>query len=90
MAGAEDTAGPSNEAAAKEDGNSDDGSEDLEAESSGSDEEEIEEEEEEGDGEGDVDEEMDMGEEGGERAANGTTGDGHAVEQNHKEEVMAH
>ena len=61
MAGAGDTAGPSNAGAEVEDDESDAGSEDLEAESSGS---EDEEEEEEVEGEGEGDEDMEMGEDG--------------------------
>ena len=62
MAGAEDTAGPSNGATAEVVDEDDAGSEDLEAESSGSEEEDIDAEEEEG--EGDVDEDIDMGDDG--------------------------
>ncbi|KAI9680136.1 MAG: Histone chaperone asf1 [Trizodia sp. TS-e1964] len=64
MAGAEDTSGPVAEVTTKEDEEeaaSDDGSEDLEAESSGSEEEDLEEEAEE---EAEPDEDMEMGEDG--------------------------
>ncbi|KAI9680847.1 MAG: Histone chaperone asf1 [Caeruleum heppii] len=69
MGGADDTAGP-NSAKAREDGDegSDAGSEDLEAESSGSDEDEVEDEE--GDVEGDED--VEMGDDAGTKAPNGT------------------
>ncbi|KAI9834222.1 MAG: Histone chaperone asf1 [Sarea resinae] len=86
MAGAEDTAGPSKVVDKEEDEASDDGSEDLEAESSGSEEEDIEEEE----GEGDGDEDMDMGEDG-EKPTNGAASKGQPLGQQHQgEAVMAH
>ncbi|KAI9772772.1 MAG: Histone chaperone asf1 [Geoglossum umbratile] len=65
MAGAEDTAGPSNGVTAEVVDEDDAGSEDLEAESSGSEEEDIDVEEDEG--EGDVDEDIDMGDDGGDK-----------------------
>ncbi|KAI9724960.1 MAG: Histone chaperone asf1 [Candelaria pacifica] len=87
MAGADDTAGPSNDGAAKEeDGASDAESEDLEAESSGSEDEEIEEEE----GEGDADEDMEMGDDA-EKGANPAASNGRPAEpQHHGDAVMAH
>ncbi|KAI9822454.1 MAG: Histone chaperone asf1 [Pycnora praestabilis] len=88
MAGAEDTAGPSNGAPVKEeDEASEAGSEDLEAESSGSEEEEIEEEE----GEGDGDEEMDMGDDGAEKAPEeATTKDEPTGPKHQGDAVMVH
>lgn len=86
MAGADDTAGPSDGVEAKaEDEESDAGSEDLEAESSGSEDEDIEEEE----GEGDGDEEMDMGEDGEQKAPEPVTGKQQPIGQQHGE-VMVH
>lgn len=74
MAGAEDTAGPK-----EDDEQSDVGSEDLEAESSGSEDEEEE--------EGEGDEDMEMGE--GEEA--GPSGDKQQVmHQQHQAEVKVH
>ncbi len=87
MGGADDTAGPSKEAATKEDDEaSDAGSEDLEAESSGSEDEDIEEDE----GEGDADEDMEMGDDA-EKGANPAASNGHPTEpQHHNDAVMAH
>lgn len=100
MAGAEDTAGahaPGTVAdhAESKDGDeaSDAGSEDLEAESSGSDDEELDEEEGdvegevEGEGEGDGDEDMEMGDDGEQKA--GAVKD-HPLGQARNGEVMVH
>ncbi|KAI9759849.1 MAG: Histone chaperone asf1 [Chaenotheca gracillima] len=86
MGGADENAVAKDPAAEKEDEEgSDDGSEDLEAESSGSEEDDVEEEE----GEGDGDEDMEMGEDAGEKATNGNAESGQPV-QAHQETVMAH
>ncbi|KAI4116501.1 MAG: hypothetical protein LQ345_003080 [Seirophora villosa] len=82
MAGAEDTAGPA--AVKADDAESEAGSEDLEADSSGSEEEEIEEEE--GENEGNEDMEMD---EDGETAAQ-TAGKESSMQGQHQGEVMVH
>ena len=101
MAGAEDTAGPSATAAVPDhaehkevdDGASDAGSEDLEAESSGSEDEELDEEEGDGEGEGEVegegeaDEDMEMGDDG-EQKAGGVKE--HPLGQTRNGEVMVH
>lgn len=87
MAGADDTAGPSNGIEAKaEDEESDAGSEDLEAESSGSEDEDIEEEE----GEGEGDEDMDMGEDGEQKAHEPVNGKQQSIGQQQHGEVMVH
>lgn len=87
MAGADDTAGPSNGVEAKaEDEESDAGSEDLEAESSGSEDEDIEEEE----GEGEGDEDMDMADDGEQKAPEQVTGKQQSIGQQQHGEVMVH
>lgn len=87
MAGADDTAGPSNGVEVKaEDEESDAGSEDLEAESSGSEDEDIEEEE----GEGEGDEDMDMAEDGEQKAPEQVTGKQQSIGQQQHGEVMVH
>ena len=83
MAGADDTAGPSNGASKEDDEASDAGSEDIEGESSGSEEEDIEEEEEE---EGEGDEDMEMGDDGGEKPAE----ESKVPTEQHAEAVIAH
>lgn len=88
MAGADNTAGPSDLTSAKlqEDAEeSDAGSEDLEAESSGSEDEEIEEEE----GEGDGDDDMDMAEDG-EQASEANASKGKTLDQSPHGELMVH
>ncbi|KAL8746692.1 MAG: hypothetical protein Q9190_001316 [Brigantiaea leucoxantha] len=94
MAGAEDTAGPSKPTKAEDD-ESDAGSEDLEAESSGSDDEEIEEEEGEGEGEGEGDDDMEMGEDGEPAAAESSAAgvgqkDQRDLARHQQGEVMVH
>lgn len=87
MAGADETAGPSNGVEAKaEDEESDAGSEDLEAESSGSEDEDIEEEE----GEGEGDDDMDMAEDGEQKAPEQVTGEQQSLGQQQHGEVMVH
>lgn len=85
MAGADDTAGPSNSGVVKMEGDdeeSDAGSEDLEAESSGSEEEEIDEEE----GEGEDTEMADDGDQTAEQSARKA----HPPDPTSKGEVMVH
>ena len=87
MAGADDTAGPSDGNIAKaEDDESDAGSEDLEAESSGSEDEEVEEEE----GEGDGDEDMEMGEDGEGKPSEAVAQNGQPIDRPQHETVMVH
>ena len=88
MAGVDDAAGPSHAATTKAE-ESDDGSEDLEAESSGSEDEEIEEEEGEGEGEGDGDEDMEMADDG-EKAPEAVGQNQQPIGQQPNGEVMVH
>lgn len=87
MAGAEDTAGPLKPSSSKDEGDeeSDAGSEDLEAESSGSEDEEIEEEE----GEGDGDEDMEMADDG-DAAPEASARKDQSINQAPQGEVMVH